>query len=41
MTDKKMQNFFVGNDAGWESIYEGNEKAQFYKDSETDFVVCN
>lgn len=41
MADNKVQNFFVGNDAGWEDIYEGNEKAQFYKDSETDFVVCN
>lgn len=41
MNDLKEQNFFVGNDAHWGDIYEGNEKAQFYKDSETDFVVCN
>ena len=41
MAEERKLNFFVGNDAHWDDIYAENEKAQFYKDSETDFVVCN
>lgn len=41
MNEKSKQNFFVGNDAKWRDIYEENEKAEFYKESKTDFVVCN
>lgn len=41
MSENKKQNFFVGNDAHWENIYECNDEGKFYKDSETDFVVCN
>lgn len=41
MSETNKQNFFVGNDAHWENIYECNEQGRFYKESETDFVVCN
>ena len=41
MKQNAVQNFFVGNDAHWDDIYAENEKAEFYRDSETDFVVCN
>lgn len=41
MEKNTAKNFFVGNDAHWQDIYEGNEIAAFYKESETDFVVCN
>lgn len=41
MPDEKRQNFFVGNDADWRDIYNATAKADFYKESQTDFVVCN
>ena len=41
MSESVIQNFFVGNDAHWENIYECNAEGKFYKESETDFVVCN
>lgn len=41
MSETKIQNFFVGNDAHWENVYECNEEGKYYKESETDFVVCN
>lgn len=41
MSENKVQNFFAGVDASWEDICNGTEKAEFYKESQTDFVVCN
>ncbi len=35
------ENFFIGYDAWISDISEQNSKAQFIKDSQTDFVVCN